>query len=97
MEHVEPNMATVRPGKRGGLIWQFDEASVVDSSCLVPRHFEAEWSGASKSSRAGRPACHRRPGRRPPARVRRRMPAASDIPARFRRRAAVLSAVLPAG
>ncbi|HEX7044042.1 MAG TPA: plastocyanin/azurin family copper-binding protein [Burkholderiales bacterium] len=45
MKHVEPNGATVRPGKRGGLIWQFDEAGVVDFACLVPGHFEAGMVG----------------------------------------------------
>ncbi|EXI81942.1 MAG: Plastocyanin precursor [Candidatus Accumulibacter appositus] len=41
MEHEEPNMITLKPGQRGGLIWKFDRPGSVDFACLVPGHMEA--------------------------------------------------------
>src|SRR3546814_7662909 len=32
MQHSEPNMITLDPGKIGGLVWQFDQAGTVDRS-----------------------------------------------------------------
>lgn len=48
MKHAEPNMATLGPGKLGGLVWQFDQAGMVDFACLVPGHFEAGMAGRIK-------------------------------------------------
>lgn len=45
MEHAEPNMATLGPGQRGGLVWQFDRPGRVDFACLVPGHMEAGMVG----------------------------------------------------
>lgn len=45
MKHVEPNMITLAPGQRGGLIWQFDKTGTVDFACLVPGHMEAGMTG----------------------------------------------------
>ena len=41
MKHVEPNMITVTPGKRSGLVWQFDEAVTVNFAYLNPGQMEA--------------------------------------------------------
>jgi len=40
MEHSEPNMITVDPGKTGELIWQFTEAGTVNFECTLPGHFK---------------------------------------------------------
>lgn len=45
MKHEEPNMQTLGPGQRGGLVWQFDKAGAVDFACLIPGHFEAGMKG----------------------------------------------------
>lgn len=45
MKHTEPNMTSVRPGRRGGMVWHFDKAGTVDFACLVPGHFEAGMMG----------------------------------------------------
>ncbi|WP_374680857.1 plastocyanin/azurin family copper-binding protein [Accumulibacter sp.] len=41
MEHEDPNMITLKPGQRGGLIWKFDRPGSVEFACLVPGHMEA--------------------------------------------------------
>ena len=41
MQHEEPNMVTLKPGQRGGLIWTFDTPGTVDFACLIPGHLEA--------------------------------------------------------
>lgn len=45
MQHHDPNMATVAPGRMGGLIWQFDRPGTYDFACLVPGHLEAGMVG----------------------------------------------------
>lgn len=45
MKHAEPNMVTLKPGQRGGIIWQFSHAGNVDFACLVPGHLEAGMVG----------------------------------------------------
>ena len=45
MQHAEPNMVTLQPGQRGGLVWQFDQPGTVDCACLVPGHMEAGMVG----------------------------------------------------
>jgi uncharacterized cupredoxin-like copper-binding protein len=45
MEHAEPNMVTVAPGKSGEIIWQFTRAGKVDFACLQPGHFDAGMKG----------------------------------------------------
>lgn len=45
MQHAEPNMITLAPNQRGGLVWQFDQAGTVDFACLVPGHLEAGMTG----------------------------------------------------
>ena len=45
MEHDDPNMVTVAPGKSGEIIWQFTSAGKVDFACLQPGHFDAGMKG----------------------------------------------------
>lgn len=45
MEHAEPYMAHVRPGKSGEIGWRFNRAGTFYFACLVPGHFEAGMLG----------------------------------------------------
>ena len=45
MEHADPNMVSVDPGKTGDLVWQFTKAGTFDFACLQPGHFEAGMVG----------------------------------------------------
>jgi uncharacterized cupredoxin-like copper-binding protein len=45
MEHDDPNLVMLEPGKSGELIWQFTKAGTVDFACLQPGHFEAGMTG----------------------------------------------------
>ena len=45
MEHDEPHMAHVAPGKSGQMGWQFTKAGEFYYGCLVPGHFEAGMLG----------------------------------------------------
>lgn len=45
MEHADPNMVSVEPGKTGELIWHFTKAGTFDFACLQPGHFEAGMKG----------------------------------------------------
>lgn len=45
MEHDEPYMAHVSPGKRADLVWTFNRAGKFQFACLVPGHFEAGMIG----------------------------------------------------
>ena len=46
MEHDDPNMVTLAPGKSGEVIWQFSKAGRVDFACLQPGHYDAGMKGA---------------------------------------------------
>ncbi|MBC7954933.1 MAG: cupredoxin family protein [Cytophagales bacterium] len=46
MEHDDPNMVTVAPGKAGEVIWQFTQSGKVDFACLQPGHYDAGMKGA---------------------------------------------------
>lgn len=46
MEHSDPNMVTVAPGKTGEVIWQFTQSGTVDFACLQPGHYDAGMKGA---------------------------------------------------
>jgi uncharacterized cupredoxin-like copper-binding protein len=48
MEHDEPYMAHVGPGKRGQIVWQFNRAGEFEFACLIPGHFEAGMRGSIK-------------------------------------------------
>ncbi len=45
MEHDEPYMAHVAPGKRETIVWQFTKAGDFYYGCLIPGHFEAGMMG----------------------------------------------------
>ena len=45
MEHDEPYMAHVAPGKKENLVWKFNRAGEFDFACLVPGHYEAGMRG----------------------------------------------------
>lgn len=45
MEHDEPHMAHVAPGKTGEMGWRFTRAGEFFYGCLVPGHFEAGMIG----------------------------------------------------
>ena len=45
MEHDEPNMLHVAPGKTGEMGWQFTKPGEFYYGCLVPGHFEAGMIG----------------------------------------------------
>lgn len=45
MEHDEPHMTHVAPGKRGEIGWRFNKAGTFYFGCLIPGHFEAGMSG----------------------------------------------------
>lgn len=48
MEHDEPYMAHVDPGKRNEIVWQFTQSGDVKFACLIPGHFEAGMVGTIK-------------------------------------------------
>ncbi len=45
MEHDEPYMAHVAPGRRGDIVWHFNRAGDFQFACLIPGHFEAGMVG----------------------------------------------------
>ena len=45
MEHDEPCMVHVSPGKTGQMIWTFDKPGEVVFACLIPGHYEAGMTG----------------------------------------------------
>ena len=56
MEHDDPNMVTVAPGKSGEIIWQFTSAGKVDFACLQPGHFDAGMKGLVNVASSKAPA-----------------------------------------
>lgn len=45
MEHDEPYMAHVSPGKTEEIVWQFTKAGEFDFACLIAGHFDAGMIG----------------------------------------------------
>ena len=45
MEHDEPYMAHVAPGKSGIVEWRFDKVGSFGFACLIPGHFDAGMKG----------------------------------------------------
>lgn len=45
MEHDEPYMSHVSPGKKEDLVWQFTQPGEFYYACLIPGHFEAGMIG----------------------------------------------------
>lgn len=54
MEHDDPNMVTLAPGKSGEVVWQFTKAGKVDFACLQPGHYDAGMKGAVSVSKTGK-------------------------------------------
>ena len=48
MEHEEPYMAHVAPGKKAEIVWQFTKTGEFNFGCLIPGHFEAGMVGSIK-------------------------------------------------
>ena len=45
MEHDEPYMAHVAPGKTGQIVWHFNRAGEFDFACLIAGHYQAGMVG----------------------------------------------------
>lgn len=45
MEHDEPYMAHVSPGKQGDVVWTFNRPGDFEFACLIAGHFEAGMRG----------------------------------------------------
>jgi uncharacterized cupredoxin-like copper-binding protein len=41
MEHDEPHMSHVAPGRQGEIVWQFTQPGEFHYACLIPGHMEA--------------------------------------------------------
>jgi len=48
MEHDEPYMTHVAPGKTEEIVWQFTKAGEFDFACLIAGHFDAGMMGKVK-------------------------------------------------
>lgn len=48
MEHEEPYMMHVSPGKTGHIIWTFNRVGDLDFACLIAGHFQAGMVGKLK-------------------------------------------------
>jgi len=46
MQHADPNVVTLAPGKSGEIVWQFTKAGKIDFACLQPGHYDAGMKGA---------------------------------------------------
>ncbi len=45
MEHDEPYMAHVPPGKTGQIVWTFNRPGEFEFACLIPGHYQAGMKG----------------------------------------------------
>jgi uncharacterized cupredoxin-like copper-binding protein len=45
MEHDEPYMAHVDPGKSGAIVWHFNRAGNFEFACLIAGHYQAGMKG----------------------------------------------------
>jgi uncharacterized cupredoxin-like copper-binding protein len=45
MEHDEPYMVHVDPGRKGEIVWQFNRAGSFEFACLIPGHYQAGMRG----------------------------------------------------
>ena len=51
MEHDEPYMVHVEPGKRGEIVWNFNRDGDFLFACLIPGHYQAGMIGKIKVSK----------------------------------------------
>lgn len=54
MEHDEPYMAHVPPGKQGEIVWTFNRPGEFDFACLLPGHYEAGMVGRIRVTAAAK-------------------------------------------
>ena len=54
MEHDEPYMAHVAPGKTGEIVWTFNKPGDFDFACLIAGHYQAGMRGTIKVAAASR-------------------------------------------
>jgi uncharacterized cupredoxin-like copper-binding protein len=54
MEHSEPYMAHVPPGKTGQIIWTFNQPGEFDFACLIAGHYQAGMRGSIKVTASGK-------------------------------------------
>jgi uncharacterized cupredoxin-like copper-binding protein len=62
MEHDEPYMVHVAPGKTGEIIWTFNRAGEFHFACLIAGHYEAGMTGRIRVEARDAPASVRRSG-----------------------------------
>lgn len=53
MEHDEPYMAHVPPGRQGDIVWTFNRAGDFEFACLIAGHFEAGMRGTIRVNPKG--------------------------------------------
>ena len=58
MEHDEPYMAHVAPGKTGEIVWHFNRAGEFDFACLIAGHYQAGMVGRIRVQPAAGAAAH---------------------------------------
>ena len=58
MEHEEPYMAHVAPGKTGEIVWTFNKPGDFDFACLIVGHYQAGMVGKIKVVAAGKSDGH---------------------------------------
>lgn len=56
MEHSEPYMAHVNPGKTSQLVWTFNRVGEFEFACLLPGHYQAGMVGKITVSAQATPA-----------------------------------------
>lgn len=54
MEHDEPYMAHVPPGKTGEIVWTFNRAGDFEFACLIAGHYQAGMVGTIKVTPGGK-------------------------------------------
>ena len=54
MEHDEPYMAHVAPGKTGEIVWTFNRAGEFEFACLIAGHYQAGMVGTITVAAAGK-------------------------------------------
>ena len=54
MEHDEPYMAHIAPGKTGTIIWTFNRAGDFDFACLIAGHYQAGMVGKITVAKAAK-------------------------------------------
>lgn len=45
MEHDDPNVQTIQPGKDAIMLWRFSKPGEFEFACLIPGHYEAGMHG----------------------------------------------------